>query len=249
MKSLSRSIFVFLLLSGAWAGAETIPERPSHYVTDLASVIDPGVVRRLSGYLQELEQKTGAQVLVLTVKSLAGGSIDQFSLEVAEKWKLGRKGKDDGLLLLVSVEDRRYRFEVGYGLESILPDSLVGSIGRGSLVPNFKKGNYTQGIGTAVLAVANVIANDRNVKITGMPKWRGAPKKRSPFSILISVVMGIVMLFLFIRNPRLFLLFMLLGGRGGGWRGGGGFSGGGGFGSFGGGGGGGFGGGGAGGSW
>jgi uncharacterized protein len=246
MKSLPRSIFIFLLMSGTWAWAESIPERPSHYITDLASVIDPGVVRRLSGYLQELEQKTGAQVLVLTVKSLAGESIDQFSLTVAEKWKLGRKGKDDGLLLLVSVEDRRYRFEVGYGLESILPDSLVGSIGRDNLLPNFKKGNYTQGIGAAVLALATVIANDRNVKITGMPKRREAPRQRSLFSLLASVVMGIVMLFLLIRYPRLLLLFLLLGG--GGWRGGGGFSGGG-FGSFGGGGGGGFGGGGASGSW
>ncbi|MBI4709638.1 MAG: TPM domain-containing protein, partial [Nitrospirae bacterium] len=82
-----------------------------------------------------------------------------------------QKGKDNGLLLLVSLRDKEYRFETGYGLESILPDSLIGSIGREYLVPNFRKGDYSSGIFLAVLAVANKIASNEGVEITGMPKF------------------------------------------------------------------------------
>ena len=193
-------------------------------------------------------------MVVLTISSLEGESIEDFSIRIAhDEWELGQKGKDNGVLLLISLKDRKYRIEVGYGLEGVLPDSLVGSMGRNILVPYFRKGDYSDGIFATTLAIANKIAADAGVKIEGMPqiKYRTSPtgsgKSANPLSAIVGLVFFIIIGILFIKNPRAFLLFLLfssMGGRRGPWGGGGGF-GGGGFGSFGGGGGGGFGGGGA----
>ena len=124
---------------------------------------------------------------ILTVKSLEGQSIEAFSMNVAhDKWKLGQQGKDNGVLLTVALKERKYRIEVGYGLEGILPDSLVGGIGRSVLVPYFKKGQYSQGVMAATIAIANKIANDAGVTITGMPKARSVARKSSRSSGLLS---------------------------------------------------------------
>ncbi|HAY39166.1 MAG TPA: hypothetical protein DCY53_07365 [Desulfobacteraceae bacterium] len=256
-KSLIAAVIIFLLVVSVALSAG-IPDRPERYVVDLAGIVDDATENRLNGYLQELEQKTTAQMVVLTILSLEGESIEDFSITIAhDKWKLGQKGKDNGVLFLISMKDRKYRIEVGYGLEGVLPDSLVGSIGRDVLVPYFKKGDYSNGIFATTLAMANKVAADAGVKIEGMPliNYRTLPTGKgepgSPLSMIIGIVLLIIMGILFIKNPRAFLLFLLfssMGGRRGSWGGGGGF-GGGGFGSFGGGGGGGFGGGGASGGW
>ncbi len=147
-----------------------ISERPLNYVVDLAGIVDDVTENRLNGYLQQLEQKTTAQLVILTIKSLGGESIEDFSIKIAhDKWKLGQKGKDNGVLFLISLNDRKFRIEVGYGLEGVLPDSLVGSLARDILVPFFRKGDYSNGIFDTTLAMANEIATDSGVKIEGMP--------------------------------------------------------------------------------
>ncbi|HEB75352.1 MAG TPA: TPM domain-containing protein [Nitrospirae bacterium] len=256
MTSMRRSIVLSLvtllfLASVCRASTPEPPKTPANYVVDLAGIIRDDVEARINGYLRELEQKTTAQVVVLTVQSLDGESIEGFSLRVAEMWRLGQEGKDNGLLLSVAFKDRKYRFEVGYGLEGILPDSLVGSIGRQYMVPYFRKGDYSTGIYAAVVAVAQEIAKSEGAVITGMPSVRitrsspAAGKMGLP-GIILSAVILVFAVILFIKNPRLFLLLLLFSGGGHrrGWSGGGGFGGG-----FGGGGGGGFGGGGASGGW
>jgi uncharacterized protein len=249
----------FLMLCAASAVyADDIPVRPPAPVVDLAGIIDDSVKAKLNRYMRELEQKTTAQMAILTIKSLEGQSLEDLSITVAhDKWKLGQKGKDNGVLLMVALKDRKYRIEVGYGLEGVLPDSLVGGIGRQYLVPYFKKGDYSSGIYAAALVIANKIADEAGVKISGLP---AVPKtqpnkaqKRSSgfFGKIISLLIFLVVFFIFIRNPRSFLALMLLssmGGRRGHWGGSGGGFGGGGSGGFGGGGGG-FGGGGASGGW
>ena len=237
-----------------------IPAMPANPVVDLAGIIDEAVENKINRYLKELEGQTTAQMAILTVKSLDGQSIEDFSLTIAhDKWKLGQKGKDNGVLLTVALNDRKYRIEVGYGLEGALPDSLVGDIGRQYLVPNFRKGDYSTGVYEASLVIANKIAADAGVTISAMPKLRvSKPEKKAvpaagPFGKIISLVFFLIMVFVFIKNPRFFLALLLLssiGGRRGPWGGsGGGFCGGGfGGGGFGGGGGG-FGGGGASGGW
>jgi uncharacterized protein len=145
-----------------------IPAHPSQYVVDLAGVMDAGARARLNAMLRDLEAKTTAQVVVLTINSLEGEPIESFSHQTAVKWGIGKKGKDNGVLLTVAVKDRKYRIEVGYGLESVLPDSLVGSIGRKHLVPHFKKGDFAGGINAAATEIIN--------KITGEPGGAVAPK-------------------------------------------------------------------------
>jgi uncharacterized protein len=253
-------ILILLCLSAAVASSEiAIPDRPLNHVVDLAGIINPDVESNLNRYLLELEQKTTAQMVILTIKSLEGESLEDFSLTVAhERWKLGQKGKDNGVLLLVSLEDRKYRFETGYGLEGVLPDSLAGSIGREFMIPYFRKGDYSTGIFTAALAAISEIATEAGAEITGMPKLRSrasssysgrGQRKPTLLGKIFSVLFFIGLIYLFIKHPRLLLLLLMMnmmgGGRRSGWGGGGGFSGG----SFGGGGGGGFGGGGASGGW
>lgn len=252
------AFILLLFVLPSWAVTPKPPNVPPNYVVDLAGVIGADAERSLNTYLRELEEKTTAQVVVLTIKSLDGESIDGFSLRVAEKWKLGQREKDNGVLITIALGDRKYRIEVGYGLEGVLPDSFVGTIGRQYLVPYFRKGDYSTGIATATLAVINKIADNAEVEILGMPRVRqGTPydrstRRRKPTLIgaIFSILFIIGLIYLFIKNPRLFMLLlmfsMMSGGRRG-WGGAGGFGGGGG--GFGGGGGGGFGGGGAGGGW
>lgn len=256
MKSRFSSILLIiylLLLVPSTIYSISVPDRPSAYVVDLAGVINDNVEVTLNGYLRELEEKTTSQMVVLSIDSLEGESIEDLSINIAhDKWKLGQKGKDNGVLLLIAIQERKYRIEVGYGLEGVLPDSLAGSIGRQYLVPYFKKGDYSTGILTAALAVISEIASNAGVEITGMP----AIKYRSPSSVkrgnpslgskILSIIFVIGLIYMFIRHPRLLLLLVMMsmmgGGRRSGWGGGGG-------GGFGGGGGGGFGGGGASGGW
>jgi uncharacterized protein len=258
--SLLAVFFLLLPVLSPPALADEIPATPPRYVVDLAGIVEDGAEMKLDGYLKELEQKTTAQVVVLTVKSLEGIPIEDFSLRVAERWQLGQKDKDNGLLFTVAMKEHSYRFETGYGLEGILPDSRLGTIGRRFIVPAFRKGDYTGGIAGAVLAVAQAIADDAGVQITGMPRLPAGGgaygRQHSPEGGLLGTLFLLALAlgagYMFIRHPRLFLLMLLFSGMGGsrrGWGGSGGFGGGGGFGGFGGGGGGGFGGGGASGGW
>ena len=236
MKSRFSSILLIihlLLLVPSTIYSISVPDSPSSYVVDLAGVINDNVEVTLNGYLRELEEKTTSQMVVLSIDSLEGESIEDLSINIAhDKWKLGQKGKDNGVLLLIAIQERKYRIEVGYGLEGVIPDSLAGSIGRQYLVPYFKKGDYSTGILTAALAVISEIASNAGVEITGMP----AIKYRSPSSVkrgnpslgskILSIIFVIGLIYMFIRHPRLLLLLVMMsmmgGGRRSGWGGGGG---------------------------
>ncbi len=261
------------LLLGTPAPAQTeLPAQPRTYVEDLANVINADHERALNGVLQELEQKTGAQYIVLTVQTTGGVPIAQFSVELAhDKWRLGQKGKDNGMLFVLAAKDRKYWFTPGRGLEGFLSDSYLGRLGREVLVPYLKGNQYSQGIYEANLRIVQRIAAEARVTLSGMPTL---PRQRAPVRRR-GLPCGSLLFFL--------LLIMFIGGMGGGRRrglggwlfwplmfggfgryggygrsgsyGGGSFGGsfggfgGGGFGGFGGGGGGGFSGGGAGGGW
>jgi uncharacterized protein len=233
---------------------------PRHYVEDYANVINDSEERSLNGILQELEQKCGAQYIVLTVQTTEGLPIEQFAIELAEKWKLGQKGKDNGMLFVLAKNDRKYRFEVGYGLEGFITDQFCGRIGRNILVPYLKKGNYSRGIYEANLQVVQKIAGQYGVALTGMPKLAPVGTgRRGALPCCGAGIFPLIILLLLLggRGRGMGLLFFLpfmLGGFGGlggygrsGSYGGGSFGGG--FGGFGGGMGGGFGGGGASGGW
>ena len=263
MRRYSFRLTVTLLVTWAAATvgyAEANLEMPDNHVEDYAQVINASDERSLNDILQELEQKTGAQYIVLTVQTTEGVPIEQFALQHAEKWKLGEKGKDNGMLFVLAARDRKYRFEVGYGLEGFVTDQYCGRVGREVLEPYLKRRDYSQGIYQANLRLIQQIASQAGVALTGMPKLKPVRVRRRtrglPFCGILPLIF--IMLMLFGRGGRgmgmwFFLPFMFggFGGHGGYGRSGsfGGGSFGGGFGSFGGGMGGGFGGGGASGSW
>jgi len=142
---------------------------PKDYVDDRAHVIDAQHAQALNGILQELEQKTGVQYIILTVGSTKGLPIEQFSIELLDKWKLGQKGKDNGLLFTFALEDGTARFETGYGLEGVITDAFTGRMGREFLVPYVKEGKYSTGIYEANLRVIRRLADYYKVTLTGLP--------------------------------------------------------------------------------
>ncbi|NNN05463.1 MAG: TPM domain-containing protein [Elusimicrobia bacterium] len=126
-------------------------------VVDDARLLDAASAARLEQTLKDHEAKTGHQVVVLTLPSLDGEEIEDYSLKVSRTWKLGRKGKDDGVLFLISRDDRKLRIEVGYGLEGILPDALCGRIIRDVVAPHLRAGDYAGGVSAGVDAILSVI--------------------------------------------------------------------------------------------
>lgn len=230
-----------LLLLPAAAGALDVPQ-PAGYVTDTAGLLSTATVLRLDQVLRDFEKSDSTQIAILTVPSLEGEPVEAYSLKVATGWGIGRKGKDNGALLLIAKAERKIRIEVGYGLEGRLTDLLAGRIVDHEIAPRFKQGDYDGGVVAGVAAMIEAVRGE--YQGTGRTARK---RERNPW--------GLLALLLFL-GPGLMLLS---GGRrsryphhrrGGFWIGGppfgrGGFGGGGGFS----GGGGGFGGGGASGGW
>ena len=139
------ALVTFFLYLCSVIGAQELPV-PQRYVEDRANIISDITEKGLNGFLQELEQKTSTQMIVLTIDTTGDIPIETYAVELATKWKLGQKGKDNGVLVVIAKDDRAYRIEVGYGLEGTLPDSLCGTIGRVYFVSNFQKGQFSEGI-------------------------------------------------------------------------------------------------------
>jgi uncharacterized protein len=138
--------FVALALAAVVALAQPPVPTLRGRVNDDAGILSGDAESRLEDRLAELEQRTGAQVVVLTVPDLGGEDVEGFSLRVAESWALGRQGADDGVLLLVARDDRKARIEVGYGLEGRLTDAQAGRILKNVILPRFKEGDYDGGV-------------------------------------------------------------------------------------------------------
>jgi uncharacterized protein len=131
--------------------------RPTADVNDFAGILDPGAKGALEQQCQELRQKTGAQLAVVILRSLQGGQIDDFTNKLFQEWGVGERGKNNGVMLLVALDDRKARIEVGYGLEPILPDALAGRILREQLFPAFKQERYSDGLKAAVGRIVDII--------------------------------------------------------------------------------------------
>jgi uncharacterized protein len=129
-------------------------------VNDQADLLDETFEDQLEVRLQALESETGAQVAVLTIPSLEGDPIEDFSIRVVDTWKLGREGVDDGVLILVARDDRRMRIEVGYGLEGALTDAQAGRIIDRLMTPRFREGDFEGGIGAAVDAISTAVRGE-----------------------------------------------------------------------------------------
>jgi len=167
MKKILLFTFIAVWLTiqtGGILHAAKIP-RPQGWIGDFAGAIDEESQRKIIGVVDELERKTSAEIAVVTLKRLGNETIEQASAELFKDWGIGKKGKDNGILIIASIEDRKLRIEVGYGLEGILPDGLTGEILDRYVVPRFRDGKYGEGLFQGTAAVASVIAKDAGVDL------------------------------------------------------------------------------------
>jgi uncharacterized protein len=243
-----------LLLSGAClASAEDIKKiQPSGYVTDLAGILSPDAKARLESLGTELEQKTGAQMTIVTVGSLEGESVETYAVDLFKQLGVGKKKDNRGVLLLVAPHDRKYRIEVSYGLEPVINDARAGDAGR-AMVPFLRQNDYSKATEIGAWQLAKFIADDAGVTLSSQ---RLVPRNQDEGGntkfLGFFVILGLIIFFRVIGGLSggrgagsggsgllWFLLGMLSSGSGGrsgsSWSGGGFGGGGGGFGGFGGG--------------
>jgi len=243
-----------MLLSAATGclRAETVDKlpKPTGYISDFAGVIDPVSKQQMESLCYQLDTQAHAQVAVVTIHSLEGSTAAEFANQLEDKWKVGPKATDRGLIMLFSIDDHKRWIEVGYGLEGVLNDAKVGDIGR-SMVPQLKAGQYGPAIYGGLQQIAQNIATDAGVTLAApqpQPQMvyhrEPAPQGVRIFSILKIVIFLIILVVVISgwggggSGWLWFLLGNMLGGGGGrndGFGGGGGGDSGGGFGGFGGG--------------
>ncbi|MBN2328301.1 MAG: TPM domain-containing protein [Candidatus Omnitrophica bacterium] len=257
---IAKLFIICLLLTAAAAQAAKTPwPKPEAYVSDFAGVISGREEALLNQLAATLEKKTNVQLAIVAIESLQDrgfGTIEEAAVDLFEQWGIGQKETNEGLLILTALKERKWRVEVGYGLEGVIPDVIASRLGRTLLVDAFRAGRYGQGLYDLSIALTARIAEERNIPLSEFQldaaavqraeQARSKAGRGGSAGGILPIIFGIVMFIFFIKNPKLFLLYMLFGGGrhnsrwGGGSHFGGGFGGGssfggGGFGGFGGG--------------
>jgi uncharacterized protein len=151
------------------------PPRLVGRVNDYASLLSPGTASTLEKKLADFEQNQSTQVVLLTIPSLQGDDMEQFTIRVADAWKIGQKGKDNGVLLVIAKAERRVRIEVGMGLQGVLPDITASRIIRDTMRPHLKRGDFDSGISAGVEAIMAATKGE----FASSPRDTGAHKRRS----------------------------------------------------------------------
>lgn len=241
LKKLRKSILFSLVISvclsfllAVKVFAQYQPPQPIGYVNDFAKVMSSESIINLNNLIGQLKSKTTAEIAVVTLNSLDGYPIEDIGLAIGRDWKLGAKGKDNGLVIVVAPSERKMRIEIGYGLEGYLTDAHAGRIRDNYMTPFFKQGNYDQGIMNGTVACAQTIAQGYGVALDGNYTLPQSQAESHPIQSLLFLI---VLIYLFLKYPSFMIGFFFGGfGRGGGGSYGssgggfGGFSGGGGFG-------------------
>jgi uncharacterized protein len=211
MWRLSRTCALLLCLASLAFGVDWKALKPEGYVSDFGRVIDAPSKAALERYCARVEQVTGAQMALVTIPTLEGEPIEDVANTIYRAWGVGQKGKNEGIMLLLVINDRRSRLEIGYGLEPILPDGFVGSILR-EMRPALRTQQYGDAMMAAAQIIGSTIAKSKNVSLDAqLPRRaRRSPGDSIPWPALLGGV---------------FLVFWLLraGSRGGRGGGGGGF--------------------------
>ena len=214
---LHRGIFAVLLLAllaaptphispvraqdAAGGAGDTAIGAPVGFVNDRAGKLDEATRARLEAFLDQLKQKTGAEFAVLIVPTTAPESPSEYKVRVFQRWGLGRKGEDNGLLMLVALQEREVRFETGYGLEGTLPDGLQSRIFREEMAPRFREDDWSGGVIAGVLACATRIAAEKGVTL----EWDGrelryrSGRKLPEWPFVLAFVMFILFM-MWLRN-------------------------------------------------
>ncbi len=227
-------LFTAYFASPSFAQDVTYPTA-SGYVVDQSGIIDSDTKSKLEGWILELKQKTTAEVAVVTVDSTEPLPIEEYAVNLFQRFGIGQKGKDNGVLLLIAYKDRHMRIEVGYGLEGAVTDASSSQIINSIIRPAFKQGDYSEGIEKGTAAIVSLIAKEYNVTLNGVPQ--PVYQDQQDGSLWFVWVILFIIIFLLMRRSGTlgagsYIAGGMLGGGGFGG-GGGGFSGG--FGGFGGG--------------
>jgi uncharacterized protein len=190
-----RTAFAIALVGvaiGQWARGEDLPA-PRGYVNDFAGVLDAESQARMEAMIRRVRSRMDVEIAVVTVPSLGGMPIEDYAIELARRWGIGRKGADTGVLILVAPNERRWRIEVGYGLEGELPDGLVGEVGR-RMVPYFRERKYGEGLQLGLQTIVATLAQKRGVTIEEVdPSLAYVPERRSSRAGLGLVVLLLVL--------------------------------------------------------
>jgi len=203
------ALWLLLVASSICPAFAQIPkEKPAGYVSDFAGVITAEGRQRIEALSKELDEKARVQLAIVTVKSLQGQPIENFSVELATKWGIGHKDNprdsqaNGGILVLLALDDRQDRIEVGYGLEAIITDARAGDILR-SIVPQLRAGDYTQAMWLATASIAQSIATSRGVTLStlsGAPRPLAASEDKTPLGILLLPIIFLVIFALIARS-------------------------------------------------
>ena len=165
-------------------------------VNDTASLLSPQTIQLLEQQLQQLEEEDSTQVVVLTIPSLKGESLEEYSIRVAETWEIGQQDADNGALLLIAVNDRKLRIEVGYGLEGLLTDLVAGRIVDNVIVPRFKRGQFDQGVIDGVAEMIKTVKGQFDSEAI-------AQKKPDPEGLIIAGLCGLFFIGAMLRKHKL----------------------------------------------
>lgn len=180
-------LFLTLMLQAAPATARDIPSLTAR-VNDYAAMLAPATRQQLESVLAALEKEESTQLAVLTIDSLQGENLEEFSLKVVEKWQLGQKRLDNGALLLIAKNDRKLRIEVGYGLEGVLTDLTSGRIIRDIITPQFKNGNFDQGVIDGVSAMIAAVRGEFSAQ-TAVSSGKQSADDMSGFVIFLLFIL------------------------------------------------------------
>lgn len=183
-------VFFFLALPRVFPLLAIDFPEPMGYVNDFAGMLSSSFRERLEIDLQNFEKETTAEIAVVTIDSLEGGSIDEYAVRLFEQWGIGKKEKDNGLLILIAKEDRQMRIEVGYGLEPIITDGRAGKIIREEMRPAFREENYDQGVKLAVDQIKGYI-------LSGEPPTETEVVQSKALGFLPWIVFGVILLIYF----------------------------------------------------
>lgn len=197
------ALLLLLALPSLAPGAAPKLPSPAGPVTDLAGILDGGTQQQLLRLIREVQERTTAEIAILTVPSTEPLTVEEYSVAIFDRWKIGKRGQDNGLLFLVAVRDRRMRITTGYGLEGILPDGKVGEIRDREVLPHFRSGRYAEGILRGTEALAGVILAGR--KEVGPEEKRTTHPARDMYRvgagtrILIGILLVVGLSALFMR--------------------------------------------------
>jgi uncharacterized protein len=207
---LTRLLIVAALASAALGALDPKSLQPQGYINDFAGVVDAPARAEINRYCAAVERATGAQIAIVTVRTLEGAPIEDFANDLFRQWGIGQKGTSEGVLLLFAIDDRRNRFEVGRGLEPVITDGTAGSILR-EMRPALRSGDYGGAFSTAAQEIGRRIASAKGVTIDESDR----PSRRARGSGGGADIPEGVVLFLFLAFA-IFILSRMRGGRGGG---------------------------------